>query len=67
MNRDGKCFDELFFKPDEIGNVITYVETIEDKNNQDRIRVFANFNNGDRYEIKLNKIDNGKRCSRFYD
>lgn len=65
--RDGKCFDESFFKPDEIDNVITYVETIEDINKQDRIRVFACFDNGDRYEIKLVKIDEGKRCSRFYD
>lgn len=67
MTRDGKCFDESFFKPDDIDKVITYVETIEDKNNQDRIRVFVQFDNGDRYEIKLVKIDEGKRCNRFYD
>lgn len=67
MTMGGKCFDESFFKPDEIDNVITYVETIEDKNNQDRIRVFVQFDNDDRYELKLEKIENGRRCSRFYD
>lgn len=57
ISRDGKCFDETFFKPDEIDNAITYVETVEDENNKDnRCKVFAHFDNGDIYELKLEKI-----------
>lgn len=67
MTRGGNCFDESFFEPDEVGKVIPYVETVEDEGNDDRTRVFVQFDNGDRYELKLEKIDDGRRCSRFYD
>lgn len=66
MTRGGKCFDESFFKPDDIDNVITFAETIEDIGNQDRRKVFVHFDNGDVYEIKLEKVDNRTR-GRFYD
>lgn len=67
MDMDGSCFDESFYQPDEIGMVIPYVETIEDENHHDRSRVFVHFDNGDIYELKLEKIEKGRRCSKFYD
>ena len=67
MTRDGDCFDESFFKPDEIDNAITYVETIEDEGNNDRCRVFAHFDNGDEYELKLEKMDKNRERGKFYD
>jgi len=54
---NGVCFDEDFFTPDEIESVITYVETIEDTKREDRSRVFVCFGNGDKYELKLEKIE----------
>lgn len=56
MERQGSCFDESFYEPNQINTVITYVETIEDINHCDRTRVFANFDNGDVYELKLHKL-----------
>lgn len=56
MKRNGSCFDEDFVSPDGISRVITYVETIEDEKNLDRSRVFAHFDNGDVYELKLQKL-----------
>ena len=67
MKNGGDCFDESFFSPNEIDVVISYVETIEDINNSDRCRVFAHFDNGDTYELKLEKIDKERRCSNFYE
>lgn len=67
MKQGQNCFDESFYKPEDIGKVITYVETVEDVNNCDRTRVFAHFDDGDIYELKLKKIEKGRRCSRFYD
>lgn len=69
MDNNGDCFDESFWKPDEIDKVITYVETVEDEGSgDDRSRVFAIFDNGDMYEIKLEKIDKRKQrvLSNFY-
>ena len=66
MTHNGSCFDESFFEPDEIGRVMPYVETVEDEGNNDRIRVFVNFDDGDRYELKLEKLDKEKRYSNFY-
>lgn len=60
MTKDGKCFDETFFKPDEIDDAITYVETIEDIGSSYKCRVFAYFDDGDIYELKLEKMK-GKR------
>ena len=68
VNRNYKCFDESFFEPNEIDNAITYVETEEDENAPDnRCRVFAHFDNGDMYELKLEKIGNKGNCGNFYD
>lgn len=56
MTRDGSCFDESFFKPEDIHKVIPYVETIEDEGNDDRTRVFVHMDDGDVYELKLVKL-----------
>jgi hypothetical protein len=56
----GSCFDEDWYLPDEINTAITYVETEEDIGNTDRSKVFAIFDNGDRYELKLVKVDKVK-------
>lgn len=70
MTRDGKCFDEAFYSPYEIDKAITYVETVEDVENSDRARVFAHFDDGDVYELKLIKLSdeqvNERRHSDFY-
>lgn len=54
---DGICFDEDWYGPDQISDVVPYVETEEDKNNIDHSRVFVIFENGDKYEIKLEKVN----------
>lgn len=58
MELDGRCFSESFFSvaPDSVATALTYVETIEDRFNSDRARVFVNFDNGDVYELKLHKM-----------
>lgn len=66
MEQEQNCFDESFYKPEDIDKVITYVETVEDVNNCDRSRVFVHFDDGDIYELKLEKIE-GRRCGKFYD
>ena len=67
MTRGGSCFDESFFKPDEVGKVMPYVETVEDEGKDDRSKVFVHFDNGDMYELKLEKIENKSNCNNFYD
>lgn len=67
MEQNGDCFDEGFYEPEDINKVITYVETIEDKNNLDRTRVFVRFDDGEQYEIKLERIKKGRKLSNFYD
>ena len=67
MTRDGSCFDESFFKPDEIGKVIHYVETVEDEGKDDRARVFVNFDDGDVYELKLEKISEDRKRSSYFN
>ena len=64
--RDGSCFDESFFEPDEVDRVIPFVETIEDEGKDDRSKVFAHFDNDDMYELKLEKIEDKSKCSNFY-
>ena len=66
MTQNGGCFDETYYPPDKINKVIPYVETIEDKDNYDRTRVFVHFDDGDVYELKLEKV-NKKYLSNFYD
>ena len=65
MTMRGECFDEAFFKPEDINHVITYVETVEDEGASDRCRVFAHFDNGDEYELKLVKVDPNRRRGYF--
>ena len=67
MDMGGDCFDECFYKPNEIDKVIDHVETVEDENHHDRSRVFVHFDNGDIYELKLEKIEKGRRCNNFYN
>ncbi|MEE1301621.1 MAG: hypothetical protein UHD64_02460 [Bacteroidales bacterium] len=57
MTNNGNCFDEDFFSSDEIDKVMPFVETVEDVDNEDRSKVFVHFDNGDVYELKMEKID----------
>ena len=66
MERDGHCFDEDFFKPEDIALAIPFVETDEDKDNADRHRVFVNFDDGQIYELKLVNVT-GRKRGYFYD
>lgn len=77
MERNGDCFDENFIFPspeDEsktlanIGMILPYVETEEDDSKSDRSRVFVHFDNGDVYELKLEKIskEQFEKCNNFY-
>ena len=56
MTRKGSCFDEAFYKPEDIYNAISFVETVEDEGKDDRTRVFVRMDNGDQYELKLVKL-----------
>lgn len=69
MTVDGSCFDESFFPPNEIDRVIPFVETDEDVANDDRTRVFVYFDDGEMYELKLERISKERkhRCNKFYD
>ena len=49
MTNDEGCFDESFFKPDEVARAMPYVETIEDEGKDDRTRVFVHFDDDDMY------------------
>ena len=66
MTQNGSCFDETCYPPNKIHKVIPYVETLEDRDNYDRTRVFAHFDDGDVYELKLEKV-NKKYLTNFYD
>ena len=68
MELNGDCFDEDFVAPDGINQVIPYVETVEDENNSDRSRVFVHMDNGDIYELKMEKLSKEqlKHCNNFY-
>ena len=68
MTRGGSCFDESFFEPNEVGEVMPYVETVEDECKNDRSKVFVHFDDGDMYELKLVKVDKEERQrGNFYD
>ena len=66
-NGNGDCFDEDFVSPDGIDRVIPYVETVEDKNNSDRSRVFVHMDNGDVYELLMKKLspEQFEKCNNF--
>lgn len=68
MQHNGECFDEDYVHPDGIDRVIPYVETVEDENNQDRSRVFVHMDNGDVYELKMQKLNQKQfeECNSFY-
>lgn len=76
MERNGECFDEDFIFPsaeDEsitlknIGMILSYVETVEDMDKSDRSRVFVHFDNGNVYELKMDKLSKEQfdKCSNF--
>lgn len=67
MDRNGDCFDETFYLPNEINMAMPFVETIEDVTNNDRTRVFVHFDDGDMYELKLKKLNKEHRYSNFFD
>ena len=75
MERDGDCFDESFIvhKGDDvktlqdIGMWLTYIELDENADKCDKSRVFIHMDDGERYELKLVKLDKNKRYSNFYD
>ena len=67
MTRGGTCFDETFFEPVDIDEVMPYVETVEDAGNNDRSRVFVHFDDGEIYELKLERINKDRNRGRFYD
>ena len=60
MTRDGGCFDETFYKPEEIDKAIVYAETVEDEGRNYRTRVFVHMDDGDIYELKLVKLTKGQ-------
>jgi hypothetical protein len=57
VTMDDICFDESFYSPDRIGEVMPYVETVEDVGSYDRTKVFVHFDNGDIYELKMEKVN----------
>ena len=75
MDHGGKCFDEswIVHKGDDIetlqhiGEWLTYVELDKDADKCDKSRVFIHMDDGERYELKLEKLDKNKRYSNFYD
>ena len=76
MERNGDCFDEDFVLPkdndtktlESIGMILPYVETVEDVSNTDRSRVFVHMDNGDVYELKMDKLSKEllEKCNNFY-
>ena len=68
MDTGGGCFDESFYSLNEIDNVITRVETIEDENHISRTRVFVHMDDGDIYELKMHKLSKEQwhKCNKFY-
>ena len=76
MEQNGDCFDEDFVLPkdndaktlESIGMILPYVETVEDVNKTDRSRVFVHMDNGDIYELKMEKLSKEQLeyCNNFY-
>ena len=67
MDHNGRCLDEDFYAPEDIKQVIEHVETVKNEDKLTRVRVFAILNDGEQYELKLEKLDKNKRYSNFYD
>lgn len=68
MVRRGDCFDEDFVPSDGIDRVIPFVETVEDEARRDRSKVFVYMDNGDVYELKMEKVSKEEleKCNNFY-
>lgn len=77
MKRNGECFDESFVFPvpederktlENVGMILPYVETVEDKGKPDRSKVFVHFDNDDVYELKMEKLSKKQieKCNNFY-
>lgn len=60
-NKLEDCFDETFYPSEKIDIAFGYVETLEDKNNYDRTKVYVLFNDGDVYELKMEKVERDNR------
>lgn len=60
--KNKRCFDESFYTKDQFdpNELLSYLETKENKRDNDRCRIFVNMKNGDIYEMKLKKIDKKK-------
>ena len=75
MDHGGKCFDEswIIHKGDDIktlhriGEWLTYVELDRNADKCDKSRVFIHMDDGESYELKLEKLDKNKRYNNFYD
>ena len=55
LTRDGKCFDESFFKPDEADKALDYVDYMDSKCSGQptfKTRVFVHYTDGRIYELK---------------
>lgn len=59
MNKDGDCFDECFYSSDEIDKVLHFVEKENNSFSSEKTRVFAHFEDGSVYELKLEKTLGG--------
>ena len=66
MTRDGGCFDESFINPNDFNvHYLTYIDTEENKDDNDRTRIFINMINGKTYELIAKEVDKNK-C-RFFN
>ena len=77
MENDGRCFDESFIENDgdekdllnKLGLWTTYVDMNDesDKNKKDRSRVFVHMDNGEVYELVMNKLSSEQfsECNKF--
>lgn len=65
---DGDCFDESLYSKEifDPHELLTFVETKENKEDSDRTRVFAKMKNGDIYELKLKKIKHPETLNTFF-
>ena len=69
MERESKgCFDESFYEPKNAGEVLAWIETMEEKTWCYRTRVFVHMDNGDCCELQMRKLTEKqqKECSSFY-
>lgn len=67
MDYNGSCVDEYTYRPEDISKVIEHVETAKNENKLTRTRVFVFLDDGEQYELKLEKIEKGRRCNKFYE